>query len=90
MKYPSLDDFMNGVRQNSEHQPEYLQAVTEIMESIWPFVQKNTHYADQSLLERLLMPERSIICRVPWVDDRGEVQVNRGYRVQHSSAIGPF
>ena len=65
MKYQSLDDFMNGVRQNSEHQPEYLQAVTEIMESIWPFVQKNTHYADQSLLERLLMPERSIICRVP-------------------------
>ena len=90
MKYQSLDDFMNGVRQNSEHQPEYQQAVTEIMESIWPFVQKNTQYADQSLLERLLMPERSIVCRVAWVDDRGEVQVNRGYRVQHSSAIGPF
>ena len=90
MKYLSLDDFMNGVRQNSEHQPEYQQAVTEIMESIWPFVQKNTHYADQSLLERLLMPERSIVCRVSWVDDKGEVQVNRGYRVQHSSAIGPF
>ncbi len=90
MKYQSLDDFMNGVRQNSEHQPEYQQAVTEIMESIWPFVQKNTQYADRSLLERLLMPERSIVCRVAWVDDRGEVQVNRGYRVQHSSAIGPF
>ena len=81
---------MIGVRQNSEHQPEYQQAVTEIMESIWPFVQKNTQYADQSLLERLLMPERSIVCRVAWVDDRGQVQVNRGYRVQHSSAIGPF
>ena len=90
MKYQSLDDFMIGVRQNSEHQPEYQQAVTEIMESIWPFVQKNTQYADQSLLERLLMPERSIVCRVAWVDDRGQVQVNRGYRVQHSSAIGPF
>lgn len=90
MKYTSLDDFMNGVRQNSEHQPEYMQAVTEAMESIWPFVQKNPHYADQSLLERLLMPERSIICRVAWVDDKGEVQINRGYRVQHSSAIGPY
>ncbi len=90
MKYKSLDDFMNGVHGNSEHQPEYTQAVTEIMDSIWPFVQKNPHYADQSLLERLLMPERIIICRVPWVDDKGEVQVNRGYRVQHNSAIGPF
>ena len=67
-----------------------MQAVTEAMESIWPFVQKNPHYADQSLLERLLMPERSIICRVAWVDDKGEVQINRGYRVQHSSAIGPY
>ena len=90
MKYQSLDDFMNSVRHNSEHQPEYMQAVTELMESIWPFVQKNPHYADQSLIERLLMPERIIICRVPWVDDKGEVQVSRGYRVQHSSAIGPF
>ena len=90
MKYKSLEDFMNGISQGSEHQPEYMQAVTEVMESLWPFVQKNPQYADQSLLERLLMPERMIICRVPWVDDKGEVQVHRGYRVQHSSAIGPY
>jgi glutamate dehydrogenase (NADP+) len=90
MKYKSFDDFMSGVRQGSDHQPEYLQAVTEVMESLWPFVQKNPHYAEQSLLERLMMPERIIVCRVAWVDDKGEVQVNRGYRVQHSSAIGPY
>ena len=90
MKYKSFEDFMQGVRQGSDHQPEYLQAVTEVMESLWPFVQKNQHYAEQSLLERLLMPERIIVCRVAWVDDKGEVQVNRGYRVQHSSAIGPY
>ena len=78
MKYKSLDDFLHGIRQGSEHQPEYMQAVTEVMESLWPFVQKNPQYAEQALLERLLMPERVIICRVPWVDDKGEVQVNRG------------
>ena len=90
MKYKSFDDFMNSIRNASEHQPEYIQAVTEVMESLWPFVQQNPRYAEQSLLERLLMPERVIICRVPWIDDKGEVQVNRGYRVQHSSAIGPY
>ncbi len=90
MKHKSFDDFMSKIRQGSEHEPEYLQAMTEVMESLWPFVQKNPHYAEQSLLERLVMPERIIVCRVSGVDDKGEVQVNRGYRVQHSSAIGPY
>ena len=90
MKYRSLDDFMNSIRQSSDNQPEYFQAATEVMESLWPFVQKNPRYAENALLERLLMPERIIICRVAWVDDRGEVQVNRGFRVQHNSAIGPY
>ena len=90
MKYQSLESFLSSVEVKSEHQPEYMQAATEIMESLWPFVQKNPKYADQSLLERLLMPERIVIFRVTWVDDRGEVQVNRGYRVQHSAAIGPY
>ncbi|WP_153111500.1 NADP-specific glutamate dehydrogenase [Propionivibrio limicola] len=90
MKHKSLDDFLNHIREESSHQPEYLQAATEVMESLWPFVEKNPHYAENALIERLLMPERIIVCRVPWTDDKGEVQVNRGYRVQHSSAIGPF
>ena len=90
MKYRSLDDFMNSIRQSSDNQPEYFQAATQVMESLWPFVQKNPRYAENALLERLLMPERIIICRVAWVDDRGEVQVNRGFRVQHNSAIGPY
>ena len=90
MKYPSLDHFLNNIRKISGQQPEYLQAVTEVMESLWPFVEKNPQYAENALLERLMMPERIIIFRVSWVDDKGEVQVNRGYRVQHSSAIGPY
>lgn len=90
MKHQSLDDFLNGVRKDCPHQPEYLQAVTEVMESLWPFVEKHPQYAENALLERLLMPERVILCRVAWVDDRGQVQINRGYRVQHSSAIGPY
>ena len=90
MKYPSLDHFLNNIRKISGQQPEYLQAVTEVMESLWPFVEKNPQYAENALLERLMMPERIIIFRVSWVDDKGEVQVNRGFRIQHSSAIGPY
>ncbi len=90
MKYQSLEEFLGSIAAKSSHQPEYLQAVTEVMESLWPFVEKNPKYAKNCLLERMLMPERIIICRVAWTDDKGEVQVNRGYRIQHSSAIGPY
>ena len=71
-------------------QPEYLQAVTEVVESLWPFIQQHPQYAEQSLLERLVEPERIVIFRVCWVDDEGRVRVNRGYRVQHSMSIGPY
>ena len=90
MKYQSLESFLQGIEAKSEHQPEYMQALTEIMETLWPYVQKNPIYAENGLLERLLIPERIIIFRVTWVDDHGEVQVNRGYRIQHSAAIGPY
>ena len=90
MKYSSLESFLQGIEAKSEHQPEYMQALTEIMETLWPYVQKNPIYAENGLLERLLIPERIIIFRVTWVDDHGEVQVNRGYRIQHSAAIGPY
>ncbi|MDX9714808.1 MAG: NADP-specific glutamate dehydrogenase [Dissulfurispiraceae bacterium] len=90
MKYKNLDEFMNYVAQRNPGQPEFLQAVTEVMESLWSFISANPRYSEKGLLERLVEPERVIIFRVPWVDDRGDVQVNRGFRVQHNSAIGPY
>ena len=90
MKIQSLDSFLSQVASRNPGQPEFLQAVTEVMESLWPFIEQNPKYAEQSLLERLVEPERIIVFRVCWVDDRGQVQVNRGYRIQHSMSIGPF
>ena len=87
---PSLDDFIAGVSQRNPHQPEYLQAVHEVMATLWPFIQENPRYAAQGLLERLVEPERLIQFRVCWTDDHGKVQVNRAFRVQHNSAIGPY
>ncbi|MBX9873140.1 MAG: NADP-specific glutamate dehydrogenase [Burkholderiaceae bacterium] len=90
MKHASLHAFLERVTQHNAGQPEYLQAVTEVMESLWPYIEQNPKYAEQGLLERLVEPERVIMFRVAWVDDRGQVQVNRGYRIQHSLAIGPY
>ncbi|HQZ03381.1 MAG TPA: NADP-specific glutamate dehydrogenase [Thauera sp.] len=90
MKYQSLEEFLAYVEQRNPGQPEYLQAVSEVMESLWPFISANKRYAEHSLLDRLIEPERVIMFRVSWVDDKGEVQVNRGYRIQHSSSIGPY
>jgi glutamate dehydrogenase (NADP+) len=90
MAYASLHQFMQYVSDRNPGQPEFLQAVTEVMESLWPYIGKNPKYAEQGLLERLIEPERVITFRVAWVDDAGQVQVNRGYRVQHSMAIGPY
>lgn len=81
---------MAYVEQRNPGQPEYLQAVDEVMESLWPFIQSNPKYSEQALLERLIEPDRIIMFRVSWLDDLGQVQVNRGYRIQHSSAIGPY
>ncbi|MBS0512031.1 MAG: NADP-specific glutamate dehydrogenase [Proteobacteria bacterium] len=90
MKYHSLAEFLAYVEQRNPGQPEFLQAVGEVMESLWPFISANPRYAEHSLLDRLIEPERVIMFRVSWVDDKGEVHVNRGYRIQHSSAIGPY
>jgi glutamate dehydrogenase (NADP+) len=81
---------MQHVENRNPGQPEFLQAVTEVMESLWPFIEKHPKYAEQGLLDRLIEPERVVMFRVSWVDDRGQVQVNRGYRIQHSMAIGPY
>ena len=90
MKYKNLDDFMAYVKARDKDQPEFLQAVREVMDSVWNFIQHHPNYADAALLERLVEPERVIQFRVSWVDDRGEAHTNRAFRVQHSSAIGPF
>lgn len=86
----TLEGFLGYVKQRSEHQPEFLQAVKEVFTSIWPFLEKNPKYREFSLLERLVEPERVIQFRVTWVDDKGQVNVNRAFRVQYNSAIGPY
>ena len=90
LKYNSLKDFLNYVKTRDANQPEFLQAVEEVMMSLWPFIEKNPQYAAHGLLERLVEPERAIQFRVSWVDDQGQTQVNRAFRVQYNSAIGPF
>jgi len=90
MSLESVQDFLSHVADRNPGQPEFLQAVTEVMESLWPFIEAHPSYAQQGLLERLVEPERVLMFRVSWIDDRGRVQVNRGYRIQHSMAIGPY
>ena len=90
MKYASAHEYVQQVAARNPGQPEFIQAVTEVMESLWPFLEKHPKYAEQGLLERLVEPERVVMFRVSWVDDHGQVQVNRGYRIQHSMAIGPY
>ncbi|MBS3916569.1 MAG: NADP-specific glutamate dehydrogenase [Sulfuritalea sp.] len=90
MKYKNLSEFMDYVRARDPNQPEFLQAVQEVVSSLWNFISANPKYADSALLERLVESERAIQFRVAWTDDRGQTQVNRAFRIQHSSAIGPF
>ncbi|WP_434778289.1 NADP-specific glutamate dehydrogenase [Neisseria sp. Ec49-e6-T10] len=86
----SMQDFLGSVKQKDPEQLEFYQAVEEVISSVWPFLEKNQQYCSQALLERMVEPERVIMFRVPWIDDQGQVQVNRGYRIQMSSAIGPY
>src|SRR5690554_4087500 len=90
MGLPQLDQFLGGIQARDPHQPEFMQAVHEVMSSLWPFIERNPQYAEQGMLERLVEPERIIQFRVTWVDDQGQVNVNRAFRIQHNSAIGPF
>ena len=86
----NLDQLFQTIKQRDPNQPEFHQAVEEVFGSLQPFLAKNPKYMQQSLLERLVEPERVVMFRVSWVDDQGQVQVNRGYRVQMNSAIGPY
>ena len=86
-----VNEILERVAAQNPGQPEFLQAVTEVLESLQVVIEKNeAAYRKNAFLERLTTPERIIMFRVPWVDDKGQVQVNNGYRVQFNSAIGPY
>ncbi|OKL46252.1 NADP-specific glutamate dehydrogenase [Boudabousia marimammalium] len=86
----TIESVLETVKRRNPNEPEFLQAVTEVLESLEPLLEKDPHYADASLLERIVEPERQIMFRVPWVDDNGVVQVNRGFRIEFNSALGPY
>ena len=88
--YSSIDQFMDNVRIRNAGEVEFHQAVHEVVESLWDFLQDNPTYLHAKILDRIVEPERVIQFRVPWRNDRGEVEVNRGYRVEFNSAIGPY
>ena len=85
-----INAFMDYVEQRNSDEPEFLQAVHEVAEIVIPFIENNSKYKGKKLLERMAEPERTIIFRVPWTDNSGEIQVNRGYRVEFNSSIGPY
>lgn len=82
--------FMDTVRMKNPGEDEFLQAVQEVVETVWDFYLENPRYQKGKILERMTEPERVIMFRIPWVDDKGEIQVNRGYRVEFNSALGPY
>lgn len=90
MKNQYVLSVLETVKKRNPDQPEFIQAVTEVFECIEPVIDKRPDYQKAGVLERLVEPERQVIFRVPWIDDKGQVQVNRGYRIQFNSAIGPY
>lgn len=86
----SIKEFISEVEKLNPNEPEFIQAVTEVAETVIPFIEKNEKYANKKLLERMVEPERTILFRVPWTDDKGEIHVNKGYRIEFNSAIGPY
>ena len=86
----SINNFIEAVAKKNPNEPEFLQAVKEVAETVIPFIEKNKKYEGKMLLERMVEPERVIMFRVTWVDDAGNTHVNRGYRIQMNSAIGPY
>ena len=85
-----INSFLELVKQRNGHEPEFLQAVKEVAETVIPFIENNKKYQNKMLLERMVEPERVVMFRVSWLDDQGQIQVNRGYRIQMNSAIGPY
>ena len=79
--HSEIEQFMNSVRSKNSHETEFLQAVQEVAEAVIPFMEEHPKYKSFKILDRIVEPERTILFRVPWLDDKGEIQVNRGYRV---------
>ena len=88
--YSSVNEFMDMVTNKNAGEVEFHQAVLEVVESLWDYLQENPHYLQTKILDRIVEPERVLMFRVPWRNDRGEIQVNRGFRVEFNSAIGPY
>lgn len=86
----NIKKFVDAVEKSNPNEPEFIQAVHEVAETIIPFIENNEKYQNAKLLERMAEPERSITFRVAWVDDQGEIQINKGYRIEFNSAIGPY
>ncbi len=84
------ESFLAGVKAKNATEPEFLQAVEEVADSLGPVLERHPEYRNAKVLQRMVEPERVLMFRVPWVDDEGEVQVNRGFRIEMSSAIGPY
>ena len=85
-----INNFINQVYNRNKNEPEFLQAVSEVAHNVIPFIIKNEIYYGQNVLLRMVEPERVVSFRVAWIDDNEEIQVNRGYRVEMNSAIGPY
>lgn len=85
-----IQSFLKEVSSRNQNEPEFMQAVTEVAENVIPYIVKHDIYYGQNILMRMVEPERVVSFRVAWIDDQEEIQVNRGYRVQMNSAIGPY
>src|SRR5579862_7111779 len=85
-----VDEFMKRIKKKNPHETEFHQAVYEVAESLIPYLEENPKYKRAKILERIAEPDRVIMFRVPWIDDKGEYQINRGFRIQMNSAIGPY
>ena len=85
-----ISQFISEVNARNQNEPEFMQAVTEVAESVIPYIVQNDIYYGQNILLRIAEPERVISFRVAWIDDKEEIQVNRGYRIEMNSAIGPY
>ena len=90
MSNPKVDAFLAKVIAKNPNEPEFIQAVREVVESLMPFIEENPKYKEHKILERMVEAERIIIFRVPWLDDKGDIQINRGFRIEMNSAIGPY
>ena len=88
--HAAIQAFMDRVAERNPNEPEFLQAVEEVAEAIIPFMEEHPKYKHANILERIVEPERVIMFKVPWTDDAGEVHVNRGFRIEFNSAIGPY